>query len=117
MIKKNLTQWFFKITDYAQELLDGLDKLDWPEKTKLMQKNWIGRSEGGEIQFEVNNADRDVFRVFTTRADTLFGVTYVVLAPEHPLVDKITTPEQKRSRRGIPPANGKNKRNRALVHS
>lgn len=60
-----------------------------------MQKNWIGRSEGGEIQFEVDNADRDVFRVFTTRADTLFGVTYVVLAPEHPLVDKITTPEQK----------------------
>lgn len=95
VIKKNLTQWFFKITDYAQELLDGLDKLDWPEKTKLMQKNWIGRSEGGEIQFEVDNADRDVFRVFTTRADTLFGVTYVVLAPEHPLVDKITTPEQK----------------------
>lgn len=95
VVKKNLTQWFFKITDYAQELLDGLDKLDWPEKTKLMQKNWIGRSEGGEIQFEVDNEDKDVFYVFTTRADTLFGVTYVVLAPEHPLVDKITTPQQK----------------------
>lgn len=95
--EKNLTQWFFKITDYAQELLDGLNALDWPEKTKLMQKNWIGRSEGGEIEFVVDNADRDAFRVFTTRADTLFGVTYVVLAPEHPLVDKITAPDRRQA--------------------
>jgi len=88
--KKNLTQWFFKITDYAQELLDYLPKLDWPEKTKKIQTNWIGRSEGAQIEFRVDGTDLS-FRVFTTRADTLYGVTYVVLAPEHELVDKITT--------------------------
>ena len=92
--RKNLTQWFFKITDYAEELLHDLDKLDWPEKTKLMQKNWIGKSYGGEIEFAVKDSDVK-FRVFTTRADTAFGVTYVVLAPESPLVDKIVTPECK----------------------
>lgn len=92
--KKNLTQWFFKITEYADELLEKLDTIDWPEKTKMMQRNWIGRSTGGEIDFRL--ADRDVsFTVFTTRADTLFGVTYVVLAPEHPLVKQITTEEQR----------------------
>ena len=91
---KNLTQWFFKITAYADELLDGLDKLDWPEKTKLMQKNWIGRSYGGEIVFDVKGSEEKI-RVFTTRADTVFGVTYVVLAPESPLVDRLTTPAQK----------------------
>lgn len=94
VVRKNLTQWFFKITDYAEELLTDLDKLDWPEKTKLMQKNWIGKSYGGEIEFAVKNSDV-TFRVFTTRADTLFGVTYVVLAPESPLVDMVTTAEQK----------------------
>ncbi|MBR4800599.1 MAG: leucine--tRNA ligase [Clostridia bacterium] len=88
--KKNLNQWFFKITAYADELLDGIDKLDWPEKTKLMQKNWIGRSFGGEIVFDVKGSDEKI-RVFTTRADTVFGVTYVVLAPENPLVDKLVT--------------------------
>lgn len=88
--KKNLTQWFFKITQYAQELLDCLPQLDWPEKTKKIQTNWIGRSEGAEIEFQVAGTDL-TFRVFTTRADTLYGVTYVVLAPEHELVDKITT--------------------------
>lgn len=93
IVRKEMTQWFFKITDYAEELLRDLDKIDWPEKTKLMQRNWIGRSEGGEVEFTLENGD--VFRVFTTRADTLYGVSYVVLAPEHPLVDKITTPEQK----------------------
>ena len=92
VVRKNLTQWFFKITDYAEELLQGLDKLDWPEKTKLMQKNWIGKSYGGEIEFSVKGSD-EKFRVFTTRADTTFGVTYVVLAPENPLVGKITAPE------------------------
>lgn len=92
IIRKNLTQWFFKITAYADELLDSIDKLDWPEKTKLMQKNWIGRSYGGEIEFQVKGSDKS-FRVFTTRADTAFGVTYVVLAPENPLVNEITTPE------------------------
>ncbi len=94
VVRKNLTQWFFKITDYAEELLTGLDGLDWPEKTKLMQKHWIGKSYGGEVEFAVKDSDL-TFRVFTTRADTLFGVTYVVLAPESPLVDLVTTPAQK----------------------
>ncbi|MBQ8426957.1 MAG: leucine--tRNA ligase [Clostridia bacterium] len=93
VIKKNLTQWFFKITDYAEELLQGLNGLDWPEKTKLMQKNWIGKSTGGEIEFTAESGDK--LKVFTTRADTLFGVSYVVLAPEHPLVEKLTSKEQK----------------------
>ncbi len=93
VVKKDLTQWFFKITDYAEELLDGLNNIDWPEKTKLMQKNWIGKSTGGEILFTTESGDK--FKVFTTRADTLFGVSYVVLAPEHPLVRKLTSEEQK----------------------
>lgn len=94
VIRKNLTQWFFKITDYAEELLQDLDKLDWPEKTKLMQKNWIGKSTGGEIEFDIVGHGKS-FRAFTTRADTLFGVSYVVLAPEHPLVKEITTDAQR----------------------
>ena len=93
VIKKDLTQWFFKITDYAEELLSGLDKLDWPEKTKAMQRNWIGKSTGGEITFTCESGD--TFSVFTTRADTLFGVSYVVLAPEHPLVKKLVGAKQK----------------------
>jgi len=92
--KRDLTQWFFKITDYAQELLDHIDGLDWPEKTKKIQKNWIGRSEGAEIVFKVENKDME-FRVFTTRADTLMGVTYVVVAPEHPDVELIVTEGQR----------------------
>ena len=92
--RKHMTQWFFKITDYAEELLDCLPALDWPEKTKLMQKNWIGKSEGGEIDFELVGHDEKI-TVFTTRADTLFGVSFVVLAPEHALVDKITAPENR----------------------
>lgn len=92
--RKNLTQWFFKITQYAQELLDCLPDLDWPEKTKKIQTNWIGRSEGAQIEFTVENKDI-TFSVFTTRADTLYGVTYVVMAPENELVDKIVTPEYK----------------------
>ena len=90
---KNLTQWFFKITEYADELLDGLEKIDWPEKTKLMQKNWIGKSYGTEIKFKIDGYDEE-FSVFTTRPDTLFGATYAVLAPEHDLVEKITSEEQ-----------------------
>ncbi len=93
VIQKNLTQWFFKITDYAEELLQGLDNLDWPEKTKAMQRNWIGKSIGGEILFKCENGE-DEFKVFTTRADTVFGVSYVVLAPEHPLVKKLMTKKQ-----------------------
>ncbi len=97
VVHKEMTQWFFKITDYAERLLDGLDKLDWPEKTKTMQRNWIGKSVGGEAVFDLEKPIGDVksITVFTTRADTLFGVTYVVLAPEHPFVKVITTPEQK----------------------
>ncbi len=87
VLRKDMTQWFFKITDYAEELLKDLDGLDWPEKTKLMQKNWIGRSTGCEIFFECETGDQ--ITVFTTRPDTVFGVNYVVLAPEHPLVEKL----------------------------
>lgn len=93
VVRKNLTQWFFKITQYAEELLSGLDHLDWPEKTKLMQKNWIGKSTGCDIEFECESGDK--IRVYTTRCDTVFGVTYVVLAPEHPLARKITTDGQR----------------------
>ena len=94
--KKDLTQWFLKITDYADELLEKLDTLDWPEKTVAMQKHWIGKSTGAEVTFKVKNSDIK-FDVFTTRVDTLNGVTYVVLAPENPLVDKLTTAEYKES--------------------
>ncbi len=87
VLRKDMTQWFFKITDYAEELLNDLPKLDWPEKTKLMQKNWIGKSTGCEIYFECETGD--TITVFTTRPDTVFGVNYVVLAPEHPLVAKL----------------------------
>ncbi|NFF60954.1 leucine--tRNA ligase [Clostridium botulinum] len=92
--KKALTQWFLKITDYADELLEKLDELDWPEKTKSMQKHWIGKSKGAEVTFKVENSDI-TFDVFTTRVDTLNGVTYVVLAPENELVDTLTTDDNK----------------------
>ncbi len=92
--KKDLTQWFFKITDYAEELLDGLKDLDWPEKTKKIQTNWIGKSTGSTVTFDVENSDLS-FDVFTTRIDTLMGVSYVVIAPEHEIVSKITKPENK----------------------
>ena len=89
--KKALNQWFFKITDYAQALLDDLDKLPgWPEKVKTMQRNWIGRSEGARIRFAIKGTE-DFVEVYTTRPDTVFGVTYLVLAPEHPLVEKLTS--------------------------
>ncbi|KOA20783.1 leucine--tRNA ligase [Clostridium homopropionicum DSM 5847] len=94
--KKELTQWFFKITDYADELIEKLDELDWPEKTKAMQKHWIGKSKGAEVTFSVENSDIK-FDVFTTRVDTLNGVTYVVLAPESVYVDSVTQPEYKNS--------------------
>lgn len=92
--KRDLTQWFFKITAYAEELLQKLEGLDWPDKTKKIQKNWIGKSDGAEIEFKIDGSDLS-FKVFTTRADTLYGVTYVVLAPEADLVDKITAEEYK----------------------
>ena len=106
--KKKMKQWFFKITDYADELLDSLDEVEWPEKIKTMQKNWIGRSEGAEIDFCVQVAADEpaaapsdssatqstnpLITVFTTRPDTIFGATFLVLAPEHPLVAQLTTP-------------------------
>ena len=92
--KKDLTQWFLKITDYADELLEKLDGLNWPEKTVSMQKHWIGKSTGAEVTFKVKDHDL-TFDVFTTRVDTLCGVSYVVLAPENKLVDEIVTPENK----------------------
>lgn len=95
VIKKQLTQWFFKITDYAERLLEGLNRIDWPEKTKSMQRNWIGKSEGSKISFNLENSN-EIISVFTTRPDTLFGVTYMVLAPEHPLVLRITTNNQRK---------------------
>jgi leucyl-tRNA synthetase len=85
--RRELDQWFFRITDYADQLLDDLDGLEWPERVKVMQRNWIGRSEGVEFDIPVKDRpDLDPIRVFTTRIDTVFGMTYVVLAPEHPLV-------------------------------
>lgn len=95
VIQKNLDQWFFKITEYADRLLNDLNKLDWPEKTKIMQENWIGKSNGVKIKFKIanRNLNNQYIWVFTTRPDTLFGATYLVLAPEHPLVMKLTTPK------------------------
>jgi len=88
VISKDLEQWFFRTTAYSQELLDELDMLDWPDRIKAMQRNWIGRSEGAEVLFRIDELDDDV-AVFTTRPDTLFGATFFVLAPEHPLVERL----------------------------
>lgn len=92
--KRKMPQWFFRITAYADRLLDDLDVLDWPEGIKAMQRNWIGRSEGAEVTFSVAGHDAEL-PVFTTRPDTLWGATFMVLAPEHPLVDKLTTDTQR----------------------
>ncbi|MCL1920688.1 MAG: leucine--tRNA ligase [Kiritimatiellaeota bacterium] len=100
VVRKPMRQWMLKITEYAERLLDDLDGLDWSEGIKEMQRNWIGKSEGAEVTFEVVSdhcpltTDHCSITVYTTRPDTLFGATYMVLAPEHPLVDSITTPEQ-----------------------
>lgn len=91
--KTKMTQWYFRVTDYADELIDNLEDLDWPESIKALQRNWIGRSQGAEIIFTSESGD---LPVYTTRADTIFGTTYVVLAPEHELVDKLTTKEHKK---------------------
>ena len=90
--RRPLKQWMLRITAYAERLINELDGLDWPEGIKMLQRNWIGRSEGAEVDFKIGDG---TVTVFTTRPDTLFGATYMVLAPEHPLVDQITTPEQK----------------------
>ena len=92
VVRKNMKQWVIDIPKYAEKLLDGLNEIDWPESTKEMQRNWIGKSIGAHVKFKVDNYE---FTVFTTRCDTLFGATYCVLAPEHELVDKITTEEYK----------------------
>ena len=94
VVRKNMKQWVMDIPKYAEILLSGLEELDWPESTKEIQRNWIGKSVGAELRFKVANSDKE-FTVFTTRADTLFGATYCVLSPEHELVDEITTSEQK----------------------
>ncbi len=91
-----LPQWFFRITRYAQQLLDNLEHIDWSDKTRKAQANWIGRSEGADVDFALAGRDESI-RVFTTRPDTLFGATYMVLAPEHPLVDAVTAPAQRQA--------------------
>lgn len=93
VIKKSLNQWKFRITQYADELIDGLDTIDWPERVRVMQTNWIGRSIGAEVSFKT--AAGDPLVIFTTRPDTLWGATFMVLAPEHPLVDSVTSDEQR----------------------
>jgi leucyl-tRNA synthetase len=96
VIRKEIDQWLLKISSYAERLLDFSEVIDWPEKTMVMQRNWIGRSEGAEIRFSAEIAgQREEIPVFTTRPDTIYGVTFFVLAPEHPWVEKIVTPEQK----------------------
>jgi leucyl-tRNA synthetase len=92
--RRPLRQWMLRITAFAERLIDGLEGLDWPDGIKLLQKNWIGRSEGAQVTFQIQGAAGGI-EVFTTRPDTLFGATYMILAPEHPLVATITTPEQK----------------------
>ncbi len=89
VIRKPMLQWVFRITEYAESLLEGLDDVDWPESVKNLQRNWIGRSDGSNVVFEIPSINETI-RVFTTRPDTLFGATYMVLAPEHPLVEKLT---------------------------
>ncbi len=93
--RRNLRQWVLRITAYAEQLLDGLKDVDWPDSTKRMQEAWIGRSEGAEVLFKLENAALGDLKIFTTRPDTLFGCTYMVLAPEHPLVTALTTAEQR----------------------
>ena len=95
VVLKNLTQWFFRITDYAEELL-SFNNLDWPQKTISMQKHWISKSQGASITFKTNDSNNSI-EVFTTRPDTIFGATYIVLAPEHPLLDRLTSNEHKNS--------------------
>ena len=95
VVRKPMKQWVFRITDYAESLLKGLDDVDWPENVKELQKNWIGKSDGANVIFDIPSIDETI-SVFTTRPDTLFGATYMVLAPEHPLVDMLTKEERKK---------------------
>ncbi len=95
VVRKNMKQWVLDIPKYAEKLLEGLNEIDWPESTKEIERNWIGKSVGAEVKFKIANSNDIEFTVFTTRPDTLFGATYCVLSPEHELVSKITTSEQK----------------------
>ena len=94
VVQKKMRQWCLRVSAYAQRLLDGLDNVDWTDSLKETQRNWIGRSEGTEVRFRVKDSDIE-FTIFTTRADTMFGVTFMVLAPESELVPMLTTEEQK----------------------
>lgn len=96
VVRKPMHQWMLKITAYADRLLDDLEEVDWPESIKDMQRNWIGKSQGAEVQFKIKGVS-DTLTVFTTRPDTIFGATYMVLAPEHPLVEQITSADQKKA--------------------
>lgn len=96
VVKRNLKQWFFKITEYADEMLEAIDDLDWTEMVKTMQKNWIGKSQGAEVDFPVTDS-KEIIKIFTTRIDTIFGATFLVLAPEHKLVKKLITDEQSKT--------------------
>ena len=94
VVRRPMRQWMLRITAYAERLLNGLDELDWPEGIKLLQRNWIGRSEGALIKFQISNFESQIIEVFTTRPDTLYGATYMVIAPEHSLVDLVVSEEQ-----------------------
>jgi leucyl-tRNA synthetase len=96
VVKKNLKQWFFKITEYADEILEATDELDWTESVKVMQKNWIGKSQGAEVQFKIDGSD-EFLTIFTTRPDTVFGATFMAIAPEHPLVKQLTNDDTKQA--------------------
>ena len=88
VIQKEKSQWMLKITNYAERLINDLDNVDYLEKIKLQQKNWIGKSEGAEVKFKITNTDKDLL-IYTTRPDTIFGATYMVVAPEHPIIEKL----------------------------
>lgn len=88
VIQKEKSQWMLKITDYAERLINDLDNVDYLEKIKLQQKNWIGRSEGAEVKFKITNTDKDLL-IYTTRPDTMFGATYMVVAPEHSIIEEL----------------------------
>src|SRR5207253_8255880 len=96
VIEREIPEWAFRITAYADRLLEGLNKIDWPERVVAMQRNWIGRSDGLEIDFAIKGARKKAFRVFTTRADTIYGATYVAAAPDHALVTELA-PERRRA--------------------
>ena len=110
--QKIMRQWCLRVSAYAQRLLDGLDTIDWTDSLKETQKNWIGRSEGAEVRFKVKDSDKE-FTIFTTRADTMFGVTFMVLAPESELVQQLTTADQKSGSRRLPRSHQETYRARA----